>query len=45
VFPLFVTGINDTSGIQVAKLTASVVDTGGAPRLANISANFQKNLK
>jgi hypothetical protein len=29
----------------VAKFAASVVDTGGAPLLANISANFRKHSK
>jgi hypothetical protein len=29
----------------VAKFAAGVVDTGGAPLLANISANFRKNSK
>jgi hypothetical protein len=29
----------------VAQFAAGVVDTGGAPSLANIYANFQKNLK
>jgi hypothetical protein len=29
----------------VAKFAAGVVDTGGAPLLANISANFRKKLK
>jgi hypothetical protein len=29
----------------VAKFAAGVVDTGGAPGLANISANFRKNSK
>jgi hypothetical protein len=29
----------------VAKFSAGVVDTGGAPLLANISANFRKNTK
>jgi hypothetical protein len=26
------------------KLATGIVDTGGAPRLVNISANFQKNI-
>jgi hypothetical protein len=38
LFLLFATGISNTSG-------AGVVDTGGAPSLANISANFRKNWK
>ncbi len=35
------TGVNDTGG----KFAAGVVDTGGAPWLANIYSNFWKNLK
>jgi hypothetical protein len=31
--------------VQVAKFAAGVVDTGGAPSLANISVNFRKNSK
>jgi hypothetical protein len=34
-------GVVDTSG----KFAAAVVDTGGAPWLANISAYFRKNSK
>ncbi len=37
----FVAGVVDTGG----KFATSVVDTDGAPSLANISANFQNNLK
>ncbi len=37
----FAAGVVDTGG----KFATGVVDTGGAPWLANISANFQKNLK
>jgi hypothetical protein len=37
----FAAGVIDTSG----KFATSVVDMGGAPCLANISANFQKNWK
>ena len=37
----FATGVVDTGG----NFAAGVVDTGGAPLLANISANFRKNLK
>jgi hypothetical protein len=48
--------VSTTPAVPVAKFAASVVntcgkfatgvvDTGGAPSLANISANFQKNLK
>jgi hypothetical protein len=51
---LFATGINNTSGTS-GKFTAFVIDAGGkfatvvddtgaAPWLANISANFHKNL-
>jgi hypothetical protein len=46
------TGVADTGGIFAAgdvdtsgKFATSVVDTGGAPLLANISANFRKNSK
>jgi hypothetical protein len=35
------TGVINTYG----KFATSVVDTGGAPSLANISANFRKNSK
>jgi hypothetical protein len=38
---IFSAGVGDANG----KFTTSVVDTGGAPSLANISANFRKNLK
>ncbi len=37
--------VSTTLAKLVAKFAAGVVDTGGAPVLANISANFQKNLK
>jgi hypothetical protein len=37
----FATGVVDTSG----NFAADVIDTGGQPLAANISANFQKNLK
>ena len=37
----FATGVADTGG----KFATGVVDTSGAPCLANISANFRKNLK
>ncbi len=37
----FAAGVVDTVG----KFATGVVDTGGAPLLANISANFRKNLK
>jgi hypothetical protein len=37
----FAAGVVDTGG----KFATGVIDTGGAPLLANISANFRKNLK
>jgi hypothetical protein len=37
--------VSTALGKLVAKFAAGVVDTGGKPWLANISANFQKNLK
>jgi hypothetical protein len=37
--------VSTTPAVLVAKFAAGVVDTGGAPLLANISANFRKNLK
>jgi hypothetical protein len=37
----FAASVIDTGG----NFAAGVVDTGGAPWLANISANFRKNLK
>jgi hypothetical protein len=37
----FATGVVDTEG----KFATGVADTGGAPLLANISANFRKNSK
>jgi hypothetical protein len=37
----FAAGVVDTCG----NFAAGVVDTGGRPWLANISTNFQKNLK
>ncbi len=36
----FATGVVGTSG----KIASGVINTDGAPGLANISANFQKNL-
>jgi hypothetical protein len=49
------TGVVDTSGnlllvstrpaVLVAKFAVGVVDTGGAPTLVNISANFRKTLR
>jgi hypothetical protein len=55
LFPLFAMGIIDTGGnllpisttpaVPVAKFATGVVDTSGAPSLANISVNFRKNLK
>jgi hypothetical protein len=41
LFPLFATGINNTSETG-GKFATGVVDTGGTPLLANISANFRK---
>ncbi len=37
--------VSTIQGELVAKFAAGVVDTGGAPWLANISANFRKNSK
>ncbi len=37
----FIAGVVDTSG----KFAIGVIDTGDSPCLANISANFRKNLK
>jgi hypothetical protein len=37
----FAAGVVDTSG----KFATGLVDTGGAPWIANIFANFPKNLK
>ncbi len=37
--------VSTTRAKLVAKFAAGVVDTGGAPLLANISANFRKNSK
>jgi hypothetical protein len=34
--------VSTTQAKLVAKFAAGVVDTGGAPLLANISANFRK---
>jgi hypothetical protein len=52
---IFAPGVIDTCGIfspesmtpavQVEKITTGVIDTSGAPRLANISVNFWKNLQ
>jgi hypothetical protein len=50
---LFATGVVYTGGKLVsttlaklvAKIAAGVVDTGGAPRLANIPADFRKKSK
>ncbi len=38
---IFAAGVVYTGG----KFATGVADTGGAPLLANISANFRKNLK
>jgi hypothetical protein len=45
VFPLFATGINDTSGID-GKFAVGVIDTGGAPfkYLRKVSKNFEMTL-
>jgi hypothetical protein len=37
--------VSTLQGELEAKFAAGVVDTGGAPLLANISANFRKNSK
>jgi hypothetical protein len=37
--------VSTTPAKLVAKFAASVIDTGGAHLLSNISANFRKNLK
>jgi hypothetical protein len=37
--------VSTTTAVIVEKFAAGVVDTGGAPSLANISANFRKNSK
>ncbi len=37
--------VSTTPAVQVAKFTSDVVDTCGAPWLANISENFRQNLK
>jgi hypothetical protein len=42
----FAAGVVDTGGNFAAGVVdTGVVDTGGAPLLANISANFRKNSK
>jgi hypothetical protein len=35
--------VSTTPAEPMAKFAAGLVDTSGAPSLANISANFQKN--
>jgi hypothetical protein len=54
LFPLFATGINNTSStggkfaagvIGTGGKLATSVDTSGAPSLAKISDNFRQNLK
>ncbi len=54
IVPLFATGVIGSGGKLppvstlaklVAKFAPGVVETGGAPWLANISANFRKNVK
>jgi hypothetical protein len=42
---LFGYPVSTTLAKLVAKSAASVIDTGGAPYLANISENFRKNSK
>ncbi len=37
--------VSTTPAVRVAKFAAGVVDTGGAPGLANISANFRKKIE
>jgi hypothetical protein len=37
--------VSTTQGKMVAQFATGVVDTGGAPWLANISANFRKDSK
>jgi hypothetical protein len=37
--------VSTTPVVPEEKFAAGVVDTGGAPSLANISENFSKNLK
>jgi hypothetical protein len=37
--------VSTTLAKLMAKFAASVVDTGGAPRLANITVNFRKKLR
>ncbi len=36
--------VSTTLAVTVAKFAAGVIDTGGAPRLANISANFRTKM-
>jgi hypothetical protein len=47
LFLFFATGINDTIGTggTSTKFATGVIDTGGAPSLANFSANFRNFLK
>ncbi len=46
LFPVFTNlAVWTTTAVLVAKFASGDVDTGGAPWLANISANFWKNLK
>ncbi len=40
----FATDVNDTGVDTGGKFSSGVVDTGGAPWLANLSANFRKKL-
>jgi hypothetical protein len=43
--PVSLPPVSTTQAELVAKFAAGVVETGGAPWRANISANFRKNLK
>ncbi len=43
--PILLTPVANLPTVLVTKFSASVVDTGGAPWLANISAELLKNLK
>ncbi len=36
--------VSTTLAVTVAKFAAGFIDTGGAPRLANISANFRTKM-
>jgi hypothetical protein len=45
LFPLFATGVIDNKSENGGKFGTGVVDTGGAPWLANIFANFRKKFE